>query len=571
MIERDSVRPLLWIIALALLLHAPALDWGFFADDHGLMCVLERGPGASATLRPWSLFDFGTLQEPGSIARTEGFLPWWTDVDWKVRFFRPLASLSHAADWAVYGRAALGHHATSLAVYALLLVLLHALYRAAGLSRQVALWALAIFACEDGSVVTVGWLANRNALLEAVFSVAAALVALRAPRPLSQLRVAGVLTLALLACGAKESGVSALLLVAYLFARERNRVAASIAALIALGYVAALLCAGYGTHSVFYLMPWHAPFEYAARVGAMTVLGTLSACGPFPVDVPVFFPALFVPWFTVALALGALVVRSAARVARDLPSATFFALWGALTLLPQAGASPSDRLLFVPMIGAAPFLALLAVRAFERGLAWRRRLLPIAVALAALPLSAFALLARGVQFRELVTKVNSAAESAEVPRDGTRCDALVLQSGSTLSMLAPDPVWIFRTGADRVRFHPLQVGRRALRLHALDEHTLEIEALDEAFLTQPFEAVFRSSADVPAPGTRYAARGFTVEVLATNELGPSALRLVFERPFAEPSWRLLTWRAGAFRRIDAPAVGAALDLPRAEPLDPLMP
>jgi hypothetical protein len=167
--------------------------------------------------------------------------------------------------------------------------------------------------------------------------------------------------------------------------------------------------------------------------------------------------------------------------------------------------------------------------------------------------------------------VNTAAESAEVPRDGTRCDALVLQSGSTLSMLAPDPVWIFRTGADRVRFHPLQVGRRALRLHALDEHTLEIATLDEAFLSLPFESVFRTSDDVPALGTRYRARGFTVEVLAANELGPSALRLVFERPFAEPSWRLLTWRAGAFRRIDAPAVGAALDLPRAEPLDPLMP
>src|SRR5262249_55682561 len=156
---------------------------------------------------PVNLFDFGSAATAAHGDPGLNILPWWTAPDWKVRFFRPVSSLSHALDYALWGRHAAMHHATSLALYAMLLWLLDALYRAAGLSRSVALCALAVFVLEDGSVLPVGWIANRNTLIEALFAVSAVLVLLRGLPSPSWLRIAGSLGLGLVSCLAKESGV----------------------------------------------------------------------------------------------------------------------------------------------------------------------------------------------------------------------------------------------------------------------------------------------------------------------------------------------------------------------------
>jgi hypothetical protein len=402
--------------------------------------------------------------------------------------------------------------------------------------------------------------------------------AARAPAPGA---IAGALALALLACLSKESGVAVPLLVALAWAgaarREhdprvarRLRLGTALAAALAAGYVAFLLLCGYGTRSAFYLVPWSDPAGYAARLAQLVPSAALSAFGPFPIDLAASRPGWLVPWVAFAALAGSALLAASWRSARDLAARPFLAAWALLAILPQAGAHPSDRLLFLPMVGLAPLVAALAARGL-RG-PWRERgVLGALVALLALPLSGALLLFAGISFGRFAAAVRAAQVSAEVPRDGSRCDAFLLQSGSAFDALAPDPTWIVETGLDSVRFHALQTGRRGLRLRGIDRRTFEVETLAEPFLTQPFERVFLSPGDHLGAGTRRRAAGFEVEVLRAGERGPLALRLVLDEPASSGRWRFLAWRERAFRRIDLPPPGETLELAACEPLDPLFP
>jgi hypothetical protein len=566
-------RAWLAVIALALLVRLPALAWDFYLDDHGLMLVLDS-PERHPTLRWWSLFDFGG--RPADAQSLEAtLLPWWTSADWKVRFFRPIPSMTHALDHALFGANAVLHHASSLAWFALLLVLLRALYREVGLGERLATMALAIFAFEDGSLLPVAWLANRNTLVETTFAVAAACVALRATRS-GSVRVAVLsIALALGACLSKESGVAVPLLVAGVLgsgARERTGLRAAAVASAALGvvYMAALLAAGIGTRSEFYLTPWGDPLAFAGRTALMAAFGSFSAVGPFPVDVPVAFEQFFVPWLVASVAVGGTLLTLAVRAARGTPGFALFAAWSVLTLLPQGGAFPGDRLLFLPMVGIAPILAALAVRWNEPG-PWRRRAAAIVLAGLTLPGSTVILLFKAFQLRPLFDRINAALVSLEVPRDGQPCEAFVLQSPSMFAMISPGPAWLRLTGLREVRIHALQAGRRALRVRRVDARTLDVEFQGEPMLALAVESVFRSSAAPVEVGERFASRGFEVEVLRVDGSSPREVRVRFDGDVDELPWRVLTWRDGAFRRVELPAPGATLELPRCGVLDPLLP
>ena len=561
------------VIALAVLLRLPALGWDYFVDDHGIQLVVE-GAVEHPTLRPWSAFDFGAASGIHSAPDTTSALPWWTSPEWKVRFFRPLASLTHWFDAVCWGRNPLAAHVTSLALFALVLVALRALYLAAGLSERVLPWALAVFAFDDGSLFPVAWIANRSTLLEAWFTALAVAFALRARASTSPRIFAAALAFSLAACLSKESGVAAPLLVAAVLGRSgrgQSRAKAAAALALAVVYLAALLAAGYGARSDFYLTPWGEPAQFAQRFLQLAVLGSLSVFGPFPVDAPMFFDDLLVPWTVVALVVGAWLSSVAWRSAAAWPERGLFALWFVLTLLPQGGAFPSDRLLFVPLIGAAPLIGALCARVLDP-LARRRRLLPAGVALSALGLSALVLFARGREFAAQIELVNAAAVSFDVPANGRQRDALVFQSGSLMNSLAPDPVWRMRTGREDVRLHPLQAGRRALRITAVDASTLDVAFEGAALLDRPFERVFRVGGAPLEAGERFAHRAFDVEVLeAPSTRARTVLRLRFPEPTASPRWCWLTWRDGAFRAFELPRIGESLELPEAAPLDPLLP
>ncbi len=558
-------RDLALVFLVGVLLQLPTLSVGFFADDYVHQLVLEDG-GTPTPIPRWSLYDFGSAEDWADFGVERGALPWWTSSDWRIRFFRPLASLSIRLDHALWGSRAQGYHFTNLVLWLALLALVHRLYRVFGLGAGAATIGLFAFVLSDASSVPVGWIANRNSLLEAIFAAGAVIAA-------SGGRAWGALGLAFAAGLSKESGVFALLLVAadlHWRGRERPALAAS---LLFFAHIAFLVLAGYGTRSLFYATPWSDPGRYLANLFTVGSAGILSFLGPFPLDLVAMFPAARLALITagcvVAWPLALWILRRVPRVERRLPI-----LWTVLFLLPQGSVVPADRLLFVPSIGVAALLALAWSAERARG-SPRSRIRSaggIVLALSVTLGSGLSLLAQNADtLPGMARHLRVLALATDVgPSTAGRREVLVLQSESQLQAFTLGTTWFAEGGARDVRFWVLQSGPRPVRWTRIDDRTFELETLGRPFLDGPFERVYLSEAK-SAVGQRWTTPLLEVEATAVDETGLRSFRVSFDRSLDSTSLRFVRPVDGVLTAIAAPPIGATIDLPEAVPTRAFVP
>jgi tetratricopeptide (TPR) repeat protein len=148
---------------LALLPHLPGLANGFVYDDFRF---IAENPGVATLADP-----AGLLFDPARAS---------TPVDHDI--WRPLRTLGFALQHAAGGGSAWIFHATSLALFALLVRLLAALWRrVAGFPAAVAAAAALLFAVHPVTVESVAWASSQGDLLAAIGVVAALLLARRRP------------------------------------------------------------------------------------------------------------------------------------------------------------------------------------------------------------------------------------------------------------------------------------------------------------------------------------------------------------------------------------------------------
>jgi hypothetical protein len=570
------VRGPRWIVLVVALLalRLPSLGAGFAFDDHVHQLVLAGEP--HATLRPWSLYDFGSPPGPGEPEYELGAFPWWTSPDLSVRFFRPLTSLSLALDHALFGQLALGYHATSLLLFGLLLTAAHALYRALGLSRLAAALALAILALEDGGSTPVTWIANRNSLLEAL-CMCLALLALARRRALGDARAIGLALLgAACATASKESGIATfgLIALALLFEARGARIAparavAGIAlSIAAVGlYLAWLLGSGYGARSAFYPVPWSAPRAWIEQVGFTFACAPAALSTPYSTDLAFVQPEFARALLVLALVLGSPCVWLLVRFSARLSVPRYWLGWIALCLLPQAAAPPSDRLYFTATLGAAPLLAqaLLAGWAERRWLARVPRLLVYALLLSTTLVSGAALLVRQQVIAVLGREARERVLTAEVgPAELGPRDALVLQSASAMAALAPVAVWSFEHPDDPVGFFPLQMARRGLRWTRTGDMSCELACPTGAFADAPLEAIYLSRAGSMRVGQSWRTASFEVRALEVEGGYATRIELVFPRSLDDARLAFLAERDGRWQRLAPPAAGETIELPELE-------
>jgi hypothetical protein len=102
----------------------------------------------------------------------EGVFPWWTDPGVRLAFFRPLSGITHWIDWHWLDGKTGWMHLHSFGWYAALLGALALTYRRFA-PGATALLALLLYGIDDAHAPTVGWIANRSALLAVCFSVLA--------------------------------------------------------------------------------------------------------------------------------------------------------------------------------------------------------------------------------------------------------------------------------------------------------------------------------------------------------------------------------------------------------------
>ena len=241
--------------------------------------------------------------------------------------------------------------------------------------------------------------------------------------------------------------------------------------------------------------------------------------------------------------------------------------WTVLFLLPQGGAPTGDRLLFVPVIGAAGLLAMAwsaeparwgELSRFRRTGAW---VLELSVTVGS---GLYLLILNGKVLPGMASHVREKVRATDVrPRTGTRRDVLVLQTESQLQALTLSWTWHAEFDDESVHFALMQSGRRGLRWTRTDERTFELEALRSCFLDTPLEGMFLTNTALKV-GTRWRTPDFEVETLTVDEDCLRRLRVTLDRSLDDPSLRFVRPVDGVLSRIEPPAVGTTLELPAVE-------
>ena len=250
------MSPMLRVWMLAMLLVLPSLGAGLFADDYGHRFLLVE--------QSHELFSF--LDNDPSLRQLQygyGMVPWWSSESLSLRFFRPLADITHRFDYWLYPDSPWRMHLQSLVWYGLLLFVVMALYRklfaALGVDGKLAaFFAFLFFAVDATHGMTVAWIANRNALLAALCGMLAFYCHIRSRWLLSALLFG--MSLLSAECGVATFGFLAGFA---LFLDERGirsgLLALLPAALVLLVWLVAYRVMGYGVvgSAGFYIDPFH--------------------------------------------------------------------------------------------------------------------------------------------------------------------------------------------------------------------------------------------------------------------------------------------------------------------------
>ena len=78
--------------------------------------------------REMNMFYFTSTPEEVDYYIQMTAIPWWTGPKWRLKYFRPVATLSHLIDYNLWGSNPLPYHINNVIWYALLVTLLYLLY-----------------------------------------------------------------------------------------------------------------------------------------------------------------------------------------------------------------------------------------------------------------------------------------------------------------------------------------------------------------------------------------------------------------------------------------------------------
>ncbi len=624
-LERPERRA--WWIALVfasligVALRWPALDVGQLSDDYMQYAMVEGlYPGEGYV--PFDLYAFVRADDDLAMHVDAGTVPWFAEPEFHAAVFRPLASLLLWLDHTLApGQVRLWHFHSLLWFAAA--IFSFGLCARRFLARWPAAIAVALFVCDSCFVSPLGWLANRCSIVCAVFGFAAIFIHLewRRPDPAtpSWLRRRGPwVELALLAAcfGAGEYGFG---IVAYLFAWElvdggrsashsvdawATRARALLPAVgVVMLYMAFHTLLDYGTFGAdVYADPLHSPLGWLKWLKLRIPILASAAFWSIPAaSIHVFFhpggewwnalwPAtnavevqISHMWLGVfGLGLAALVLGLARAGWDEDERRTLRALvlGGLLGLLPVSVAPTHERLLVVGQLAACSTVALLPFACVRliRSARPKGRLLDRLRGVALVPFVGLLLLAH--TWGDLYWNHRYLIHLAGMQQS----DALGFSEGDLLEQpLAGRDVVVLNGPSQTVGMYgpfllhsqglPVPASWRSLALggeHAMfayrpDANTLDLSAIQAAWLLTSGELFFRRAERGVPTGTVFDYPSLRAEVLADDGEGhPTKVRFRFPHSLDDPRYLFLTsTRRGLMRWKVPPIKGSAIvPLPR---------
>ena len=573
-ITGDARGPLR-IAALAFVMALPAITMGLVGDDFDLALAVRNDPlGAYAFhARDAEVRSAATLR-----ARAIGDAPWWIDPEFHQAFFRPLASLSLAVDFALWPEAAWWMHVENGLLFAAIILLAASAYRALGLSSPVVGLSTFFFAMQGAQSMTVGWLSGRNTLLANLFGFACVRLYLPArllggiggdaPDAPGWRRQAAALGAFLAALFSAEGGVAALAyLVAYAACLDTRTVSRRLRQLVPFVVTFGLYWVwyranGYGVRwSGFYLDPMHQPLAFAANLATALPIYLASQ-----LTVPFAAAAGVTPQALLVVTTVSLIILFVSRglwlpVLRRDAWARFLALGAVLAVVPLGASMPQDRLVGFIALGVCGILAEVIhgrfgsenLRLPQRGARLLYQLHALWAPLCFIPW--------------LFGSLTLVAGGGAVVLDGLPSadlrQAVLINAPSHLPVHFLRAMRRFR-GEAPPTVDLLYSGGSPFTLRRPDARSLELEVA-QGFFATTIERVDRDPTQHPLPAHAMVdLPRLRVEILEAIDGRPTRVRYLFPAPLeARP---LLVWRARVPERLIPPPVGAQIDVPALSPM-----
>jgi hypothetical protein len=569
------------IIVVTLLMSAPMFWLDYDTDDYFQLAALDDGAGiAGASRAPWDLYAFANGRGVNEALRNEGVFPWWSDVDVRLAFFRPLASLSRWLDETLWPESIPTMQLHSLLWFFALLWAASQLYRRLLPVPWMGALALLLFASDDTRASTIAWLCNRNAPISLAFGFGALLFHHRARADGDQrarLIAPGLFAIGLL------GGETALQVGGYLFAYAVTLDRAPLwrrfvtllpygAVVIVWGVVYKLL--GYGAYgSAFYLDPVRDPLGFLAVLPERVMIYALSLFGGLSADLFDLLPVLGLetrPFqLPPAILCTTLMVIAIAPLFRRDKFVRFWAIGCLLSMLPACGVKPADRMLTAAALGGMALLAIFFGRLVDK--TYPRRmpswlLVPFTGSLVLANLI-YAPLARPVL---MGTNDGFDARLGRADRSIPRNEEIKKQT-----LVLVNPPWdtfaiffpLYRAAHDLPRplhYRWLATGVSDLTIARVDANTLRITPRD-GYLSTASQQVLRSLDRPLHVGEKVALDGVTFEVLTlTDDRRPKTVEARFSLPLDSPELRFMRWREHEYTDFELPKVGESVTLPAAD-------
>jgi hypothetical protein len=576
--ERWLTRPAArWAVPLiGVVLCATAVGRHYALDDYVLFLLARGDPRITGLAQgSFDLFTFTTGRPPDNLALIEHgvMLPWFTDPELRVAFFRPLSSLTHRLDLALWPGTPQLMYLHSLAWLGALLGLVALLYRRLETTAVVAGLASLLYAVDHVHGPAVAWLSNRNALVATFFGVLTLVVHDAARRGAS--RTAHVLGPVCLSVGllSGEFAIGAgAYLVAYALFLETKGWRSGLFSLWPYLVVIGIWQIVYKTHdfgvhgSGVYVDPVGDPGRFLAALPTRLAVLMAAELGFLPSDALTLGPPKTVP---LLVALAALTLAAAALVLvsflRSDRVARFWALGMAAAAVPVAASFPSDRVLFFVGLGGMALVARVITAIFDPRAPYAGSLVRTSVAaglsLIHLALSPALLPARAAQMQLLGRTLETASAVLDRVPD--------LETKSVVIVNAPLEIFATYIQAERAfeyrtrppHLHPLSSAATELQVTRTGSSELTLKR-EQGFLLTPLERHYRSAVASLSVGSRVELSQMTAEVVSTTDDGrPAEVRFRFREPLESARLSFLCWKGDRYVPFDLPALGSTVTLP----------
>lgn len=563
----------LWAAVVAATLALPSLwvDWQL--DDYFHSTMLKGLPEIGLPRKPITqLFAFVDGDPENLRAMMDsGVLPWWTYENIRLKFWRPLSSLSHWLDYRLWPSSPVLMHVHSLIWFAALVFLAGKLFRRLLGATWLAGLAALLYAVEDNHALPAAWIASRNALLSGFFSLLA--LYLHDRRRRDGWKPGGALAplafVAALFCGEAALGILGYLLAHALYldpGRGGKRWAALLPyAAVAICWFAAYRLQGYGVSgSEPYNDPAADPLGFVVLVLQRFPLYLTGQFGLPPADVCSLVSldvlrvlSIWAPLLLIFLACVFAPLLRRERMAR------FFALGMALAVLPLCSVFPMDRVLMLASFGGVGLIGMFLAGVVDKA-AWlpdtkgRRRVAQtVAIVLFFIHgvLAPLGLLAESYLPAAFGNELKNTIRSVPIEADLEGRELIVVNMPDAfISSYIP----IFRAldGHSVPRHtYALAPAGQSVELERLDERTLRLRSrigllpqpgtpvrdswrslVSFDYIHQRLNSLFRGPAHPLRPGDRIRLTGLEIEIAAADDArGPTEVVFRFSTPLEDPS------------------------------------